>query len=595
MDRRHRSTPTRVATERRASASRSRVALRATVLVIVAAGSGLAGCHCSKKAPAVDAPSIAGSASISPVAMPTGSAALAAASAIPEGPKLASIQMQTWVNAEPKWGGQKLGYLRAGAILARDAEPVGTSGCQGGWYKVKPVGYVCIGEGATLDMNHPVVRVTSHRRPDLNKPMPYRYGFIRSVAPQYLHVPNKEEQLSHEFKLENHLKWYARHEGELNIVTPGANDVPESERGKPILVRQAPPPKEGKASEESDDESKGAPPPGSSATLSLLELFGADGAHAAIPWWLTGQDRAVPQLSSFQAPKYAVIAGRVKRHTGLAFIDAFETNEASMNRAFAVTTDLRLVPISKLKPNVGSQWHGVDLSDDFTLPIAFAHPPDKAGKRPSIRAYRIEGANATADGAELVWRQAVALTGKDKTLNGTRYFEMKDGRWLKKNEIVIARKPDEWPTFAKGDQKWIDLSVIKQTLVLWVGDKPVYATLVSTGQDGIGDPKTSKSTVRGVFKIRDKHVTTTMDANEVDNKFELRDVPWVQYFEAGYALHAAYWHDEYGTPRSHGCVNLSPIDARKVFLWTDPQLPPGWHGVSASDDTGKGTIVNSHI
>jgi len=172
---------------------------------------------------------------------------------------------------------------------------------------------------------------------------------------------------------------------------------------------------------------------------------------------------------------------------------------------------------------------------------------------------------------------------------------MKDGRWLRKNDIVIARKPDEWPSFGKGDQKWLDISVIKQTLVLWIGDKPVYATLVSTGQDGIGDPKTTKSTVRGVFRIRDKHVTTTMDANEVDNKFELRDVPWVQYFEAGYALHAAYWHDEYGTPRSHGCVNLSPIDARKVFFWTDPPLPPGWHGVSASDDTGKGTIVNSHI
>jgi L,D-transpeptidase catalytic domain len=54
-------------------------------------------------------------------------------------------------------------------------------------------------------------------------------------------------------------------------------------------------------------------------------------------------------------------------------------------------------------------------------------------------------------------------------------------------------------------------------------------------------------------------------SHEVDNKFELRDVPWVEYFEAGYAIHAAPWHDEYGKPRSHGCINLSPIDARRVF------------------------------
>ena len=55
--------------------------------------------------------------------------------------------------------------------------------------------------------------------------------------------------------------------------------------------------------------------------------------------------------------------------------------------------------------------------------------------------------------------------------------------------------------------------------------------------------------------------------------FELRDVPWIQYFAAGYALHGAYWHDVFGIPRSHGCINLSPIDARIVFRWTDPPCP----------------------
>src|SRR5690606_10047811 len=60
--------------------------------------------------------------------------------------------------------------------------------------------------------------------------------------------------------------------------------------------------------------------------------------------------------------------------------------------------------------------------------------------------------------------------------------------------------------------------------------------------------------------------------------FELRDVPWIQYFSAGFALHGAYWHDVFGVPRSHGCVNLAPIDARIVFNWTDPPVPDGWHG-----------------
>ena len=50
-----------------------------------------------------------------------------------------------------------------------------------------------------------------------------------------------------------------------------------------------------------------------------------------------------------------------------------------------------------------------------------------------------------------------------------------------------------------------------------------------------------------------------------EGTFELRDVPYVEYFEAGYALHAAYWHDVFGKARSHGCVNLAPIDAQRVF------------------------------
>ena len=74
-------------------------------------------------------------------------------------------------------------------------------------------------------------------------------------------------------------------------------------------------------------------------------------------------------------------------------------------------------------------------------------------------------------------------------------------------------------------------------------------------------------------------MTTTMASNVVGEEFELKDIPYVQYFEAGYALHAAYWHDDFGTPRSHGCINMSPEDAKWLFQWTEPALPPGWHSV----------------
>jgi lipoprotein-anchoring transpeptidase ErfK/SrfK len=79
-----------------------------------------------------------------------------------------------------------------------------------------------------------------------------------------------------------------------------------------------------------------------------------------------------------------------------------------------------------------------------------------------------------------------------------------------------------------------------------------------------------------------------------EGTFQLRDVPYIQYFESGYALHAAYWHDVFGTPRSHGCVNLAPVDAHRIFFWTDPPVPEGWHGVNTSEETGEGTTVIIH-
>ena len=60
---------------------------------------------------------------------------------------------------------------------------------------------------------------------------------------------------------------------------------------------------------------------------------------------------------------------------------------------------------------------------------------------------------------------------------------------------------------------------------------------------------------------------------------------------SGFALHGTHWHDEFGKVRSHGCVNLSPLDAAWLFEWTDPVVPPGWHSVLNKD---RGTVVIIH-
>jgi lipoprotein-anchoring transpeptidase ErfK/SrfK len=546
-------------------------------------------------------------------------------------PKLAATVIAATVYKLPNVDSRKLGYVRLGGVVKRDDQPVRGSGCKGQWYRVYPMGHVCTDE-ATIDLEQPIVRA-SRKRPELNRPLPYRYGFVRATSPQYLKVPSKEEQLKSEFKLEEHLEWYAQNETDIQTVLLGANDVPLDGRGlpRPGLKPAA-----------------GHRP---STALSRAELFGAEAADEPIPFWLEGA-RKVPNVSGFNVPDYAVFADRVRRKTGLSFVGAFTAKDGDFARQFAITVDLRLIPTTKVKPDTGSPFHGVVLGPELPLPFAWVLKSD-------AKTYKLIKNRDEARAAEDVPKRAIVpLTGKARVKAGKRYYQTaKDNkRWLLADDLGIVETPTTIPEAAQKGEKWIDISLRQQTLVLYEGKRPFYATLVSTGRDRLGDPKESLATPQGTFRLKSKHIAAAMDSEENSSVaggtrsntgatasasaaatierlkraeasgekldaedqrrlanikrgrdpeygvtirrgaagFELRDVPWIQYFASGYALHGAYWHDVFGIPRSHGCVNLSPIDARVVFMWTDPPVPDGWHGINVGTDMGEGTTVFIH-
>jgi lipoprotein-anchoring transpeptidase ErfK/SrfK len=100
---------------------------------------------------------------------------------------------------------------------------------------------------------------------------------------------------------------------------------------------------------------------------------------------------------------------------------------------------------------------------------------------------------------------------------------------------------------------------------------------VSTGRN-----TKESETPRGVFQIWVKLDYSDMDdleRTDVDKNYAIQDVPWVQFFKGSYGFHAAFWHDDFGRRRSHGCINLSPGDARYLFSFTHPVLPPGWNAI----------------
>jgi lipoprotein-anchoring transpeptidase ErfK/SrfK len=131
-------------------------------------------------------------------------------------------------------------------------------------------------------------------------------------------------------------------------------------------------------------------------------------------------------------------------------------------------------------------------------------------------------------------------------------------------------------------------------LAAFEGKRAVFVARISSGRRNPWDAQHDYPTPSGQYHIREKHVTTTMDGDlAADGPYSIEDVPWVMYFKGSFALHGAFWHDDFGHARSHGCINMAPQDARALFFWVGPRLPAGWHGVHASTDR-PGTRVVIH-
>jgi len=157
----------------------------------------------------------------------------------------------------------------------------------------------------------------------------------------------------------------------------------------------------------------------------------------------------------------------------------------------------------------------------------------------------------------------------DAALTGPKLFEPVD-------DELLYHHP------AYPDEKWIEVNLTEQRVTAWEGNVPVMSFLASTGL-----PNTP--TVLGEYHIYWKLESTLMTGPN----YYLPEVPYTMYFYAGYALHGAYWHNNFGNPMSHGCVNLSIDNAKELFEWADPVLPLGYTQVTSTYNN-PGTLVVVH-
>lgn len=432
------------------------------------------------------------------------------------GEKLASIAMRTWIYDAPSGKGHKLGYLRAGGVVERGELVAGTESCEGGWYRVVPRGYACVGKGATLDLKHPIIQAAP-AGPRRGEATPYTYVMSEAPPPHlYYRLPSEADQRRVEGPT------YRTH----------------------ALQRRA-----------------------------LFEKLEAQ----PVPAFLMEGNPLPQPYGSEKNLSFTVHRGRAKDNSAFGLVSVFDWTD----RRFGLTTELDIIALDRTKPATISTMQGIVLEHGGRP--AFAVASGTTVMKKDGKTFREAGV--------VKGRTAFELTG-EKQGGDNGLWETTSGVWVPAVGVIMGELRKDRASHAERGKKWISVSIQKQLLIAYEGDKPVYATLVSTGRGGMGDPTETFSTVRGTFMIRAKHVSGTMDGNESsDESFDLRDVPYIQYFHEGYALHAAYWHDDFGKTRSHGCVNLAPRDAAWLFDWTDPQVPAEWHGAVAPQG---GTMVYIH-
>ncbi len=434
-----------------------------------------------------------------------------------------ALTRNVWIQPKPSSADSWVGFLWFGSsVRVREPEPASGPGCSGAWYAVDPRGYVCVDdERATLDPNHPVVQGLTPHSPQLDSPWPHRYGESIDLQ-RYLELPRERTQRAREWYYRSHQALLARARG---------GDTIEALLGIDISLLQA-------------DQLLLPPLP---KTLQI------------------DRERLKPRST--------VAWSREQLHEG---------------RSFLLSSDLTWVPKDRVKAYPTVTFKGVHLGREAKLPLAFFRG------RPRPR-YTQSSAGEFEPSEDLFPRLSwVELSGRSERRGSDTYLETRrPGVFVLESDAVVPKlaAATPWGTAldaeqdaaapSRGRATWIEVSILGGWLLAYEGRTPVFTTLVSAGRGGPPhgnvEPIETASTPVGRFKITGKFATATMVA---PTELVHSEVPWAQNFSGPHALHAAYWHDGWGELKSGGCLNVSPSDGHWLFReFTEPRVPPGWHGV----------------
>jgi lipoprotein-anchoring transpeptidase ErfK/SrfK len=184
------------------------------------------------------------------------------------------------------------------------------------------------------------------------------------------------------------------------------------------------------------------------------------------------------------------------------------------------------------------------------------------------------------------WIEGLVIDNAGGGLWYKAYDQLYNAYYYVQPEFVRILPPEELAPLSPevpAEEKYLEVRLDEQRLLAFEGGQLAFACRVSTGKGEFGTPE-------GWFTTFHTRPTAHMVGGESDAAmYDLSGVPWDTYItENGVALHGTFWHNDFGTPRSHGCINLTPQDAQRIYRWTQPPVPAGTRFLY---QPGQGTSV----
>ncbi len=278
--------------------------------------------------------------------------------------------------------------------------------------------------------------------------------------------------------------------------------------------------------------------------------------------WLDVPDNVLPwkygRVVTAEAPVFdtpeAALANTPARTlgTGFVFVNLVEGLQAGDQALFQIRSGeyIRAVDVAPIEV---TRFRGVAITARPERPFGWV-----------VRAVRPSALPGVAADTSIkrIGRGVMIQIYGTVRVDGWNWYQIGPGQWIEQRSVSVVNI-NPAPQGVSG--RWVQVDLYEQTLVAYEDGTPVYATLVSSGLD-------KWRTEPGLFQIYARLKADRMSGAYAPDKsdyYYLEAVPYVLYFDGDRALHGEYWHDGLGFKRSHGCVNLSPVDARWLFDWSE--------------------------